>query len=155
MASERPIGVVIIALLELLLGVIIVLGAMGLFLLAGLSTSEEVRRQISSDLPQWVIDNAVLVFGSLGAISLLIGMVALLVGYGFWTAKSWAWTVGVIFAVITIFSAFIDPLVYGFENSNWLPGLLLSLLFSWAILFYLNRPNVKTYFGKEIVPDRG
>ena len=90
-----------------------------------------------------------------GLMTLLIGIVCLLVGYGFWTAKKWAWMVGAIIAVITICTAFINPLVYGFDDSSWLPRLLLSLLFPWAILFYLNRPNVKTYFGKEVVPDRG
>lgn len=155
MAFERPFGVVIIAVIELLLGAIIVLGAAGLFVLAGLSTSEEVRRQISPALPQWVVDNAVLVFGSLGVITLVIGLVSLLVGYGFWKARAWAWTVGVAIAIITICSAFIFPLVYGFENPSWMGSLLLSLILPWAILFYLNRPNVKIYFGKEVVPANG
>jgi hypothetical protein len=151
MARERPKGVVIIAVLEFLLGAIVVLGSLGLFLLAGLSTSEEFHNYISQQLPQWVIDNAVLVFGSLGTVMLIIGIVNILIGYGFWNAKPWAWTLGVVFAIITIFSAFINPLIYGFDNPSWIVSLLLSLIFPWAILYYLNRPNVKTYFGKEVV----
>jgi hypothetical protein len=153
MARERPFGVVLIAILEALLGAITVLGAFGLFVLAGLSTSEEIRRQISPQLPQWVIDNSVLFFGSLGLVTLAIGVVSLLIAYGFWEAKRWAWMLGVVFAIITIFTAFINPLVYGFENGGWLGSLLLSLIFPWAILYYLNRPNVRQYFGKEPRPD--
>jgi hypothetical protein len=152
MARERPKGVVIIAALEFLLGGIVVLGSLGLFILTGLSTNEEIRRHISPQLPQWMIDNAVLVFGSLGAATFVIGVINLLVGYGFWNARPWAWTLGVVFAVITIFTAFINPLIYGFDNSSWITTLLLSLVFPWAILFYLNRPNVRCYFGKEAAP---
>jgi hypothetical protein len=152
MVRERPKGVVIIAVLEFLLGAIVVLGSLGMFILAGLTTNEEFHNYISQQLPQWAIDNAVLVFGSLGTVMLVIGVVNLLLGYGFWNAKPWAWTLGVIFAIITIISAFINPLIYGFDNPSWIVTLLVSLVFPWAILYYLNRPNVKTYFGKDVVP---
>ena len=122
--STRPTGITILSILAGLEGVVLLFRgfvAMG----AGAITS---------------IGSATI----LGLAALALGALFLVLGWGFWETKPWAWALGVVLAIGSIILA-----VLGILGSN---GDILSAIVSIAlpavVLYYLNQPGIKTLFGR-------
>ena len=80
-----------------------------------------------------------------GAVAIAIGIVWLALAWGLFTAKGWAWIITVILAIISaIFSA-----IGVFGGAVWYIG---TLIIDIVILYYMYRPNVKSYFGRVKIP---
>jgi hypothetical protein len=78
---------------------------------------------------------------ALGAIALIIGLLELAYGIGFFGGKGWAWTLAIIGSILNIVVGIVTIAIGSFGSVF---GLIISLL----ILYYLTRPHVKAYFGK-------
>jgi len=146
---KRPVGITIMALLQLTMGALMLLASLGFMALSILTTNQQVRDAIGNDAPKWLVDNAMLVFGSLALLFLALGVIAFLIGYGFLKGRSWAWIAGIVFAIVSIFSAFVNPLIRGFSDPAWVFDLVVALAVPWLIIIYLNRPSVKTFFNRQ------
>jgi len=109
-SGDRPLGVTILAILQLLGGVISIFGGLAIVMI----------------FP--VIFTLIL-----GAILLIVGLVGLIVGWGLYTMKSWAWMLAMILNIINIIIA-----VIGFD--------LISLIIPVIIVIYLNQPDIKSRF---------
>jgi uncharacterized membrane protein (DUF2068 family) len=110
--KHRPLGVTIIAILLIIAGVISLVG--GLILLIVL----------------------------VGFIFLALGIAYLVMAYGLWKGKGWAWSISLILAGIGI----IMGIVYIIQDN--LAGGIVSIIINGVIIYYLFRPNVKAFFGK-------
>ena len=113
--AERPIGVIIIAILQLI-GALAMLGLGALSLIAGL---------------------AIPFFGfilmALGAFMLVWGIIGLILFWGLWGMKSWAWLITIIFNIISIIMG-----VYGFYNSGFVDFTqLVNVIIPLIIVIYL------------------
>jgi tellurite resistance protein TehA-like permease len=84
-----------------------------------------------------------------------VGIGYLVVSYGLLKGKRWSWTITVVLLVIGIginvasivFGSFaINMDIVSFLTANG--GSFVSLAISVAILYYLYRPHIKSYFGK-------
>jgi hypothetical protein len=137
---QRPTEVTIVAILIIIGGI--------LFLLAGIGTIT-----IGALFFQGIIFG--LVFIIIGAILSAVGIGYLVVSYGLLKGKRWSWTITVVLLVIGIginvasivFGSFaINMDIVSFLTANG--GSFVSLAISVAILYYLYRPNIKSYFGK-------
>jgi hypothetical protein len=146
---RRPRGVTIMALLQLAAGALMLLTALGFLALSLLVTNQQVRDELGKEVPQWLVDNAQIFFGSLALLFLALAAVAFMIGYAFLKGRSWAWVAGVVFAVISILVAFINPLLRGFDDSAWVVNLFVALAVPWLIIIYLNRPSVKAFFNRQ------
>ena len=93
MERNRPLGISLISLFLIIIGIIAFLAAAGMAFLATMS-SEQFLEMIEGEPSDWFLENYSLVFGTIGVAFLLQGMVALLLAYGFWKAKPWAWVGG-------------------------------------------------------------
>ena len=124
----RPTGISIIAGLEVL-GGLFFLGIGALLFFAGAFVS-----QLTALIPGVVV-------GTIGVVLIIFGLVTFFIAYGVWNGRGWAWTVGVVFAAL--------GLIIGLMT---LPGGIVTLLVDGLIIYYLTRPHVKKFFGKEPVP---
>lgn len=118
--KNRPLGVTIISVLTLLLGIwsfcggLIAFGTFPLSLLGSL-------------------------FG-LGILGVLWGVIAMLLGWGMWKMRSWAWLGTIIILSLRLFSfvfAFVGP-----GSPDWI-GAIISVL----LIVYLARPNIRSAFA--------
>jgi uncharacterized membrane protein (DUF2068 family) len=73
----------------------------------------------------------------IGGILMVIGIANLVIAYGLFKGKNWAWMLCLIF---TIISAVFGILAF--------PAGIVTLLFNALIIYYLTRRNVKQYFGR-------
>lgn len=80
-------------------------------------------------------------FGLIGVVTLLLGIIGLIVTYGMWTGKGWAWWLTIILSIITIIF-----------NALSLPTGIVGIIIYLVIVIYLTRPHVKAFFGKGVAP---
>jgi lysylphosphatidylglycerol synthetase-like protein (DUF2156 family) len=125
----RPLGVTVVAILQILGGILLVLGGAALAALPQL---------VELPLPGFG-----LLFGGLGALLIIIGILALLVGWGLWAGKGWAWWLTVILQALGIVSS-LASLALGD------PTAIASLIIAAIILYYFFKPHVKAYFGVKV-----
>lgn len=84
--------------------------------------------------------------GGLVAISglflVVLGIVALLAGYGLWQLASWAWLLTIAWAILGLISAALTLLGGDFASA------IISAILPAVVLWYLNRPDIKQAFGR-------
>jgi hypothetical protein len=132
---SRPVGVTILAVLEILIGIIGLLASLAII---GFSA-------LFSTLPR--------VGSLLGTIGLIIGGVVLFfsliwlaTGAGFLHGRGWSWTLGMIFSILSLLGT-IGALTIGL-----ITGGVGGLVFWGLMLYYLTRTHVKAFFGKGGLP---
>ena len=112
-STERPLGVTILAVLQILGGLMmLVLGALAT--LAGL---------------------LFILFAIVGVVMVILGILGLIVGFGLWGLKSWAWTWAMIVNILGIIFGLFDI----WNN-------IISIVISLIIIIYLNQPDIKRRF---------
>lgn len=125
--KSRPMGITILAILEVLVGLYhLVTGFGELFVAATIRSLAYFGFQpgVFSIIPRF-----------LGTVLIIIGLVSLLLAWGLWTGKGWAWKVALVFAILAI----IVNLV-----SFHIVGLAIDAI----IVYYLTRPAVKQFFTR-------
>ncbi len=119
LSTVRPTGVTILAILEIISGIIAI--AAGL-LIATLSSMIGIE------------------FGTIGVtisvIVIALGVASFVMAWGLLQGKSWAWTSTLVLTIIS--------LIFDLAGAN-----LVGLIIEGVILYYLFRPNVKAFFGKS------
>jgi|YelNatPaOPRAMG01_1025707.scaffolds.fasta_scaffold94794_2 MFS family permease len=141
MATERPFGVTVLAILEII-SALFSLGAGALML-----TAAGFIGAIIGEMPggSWGAGFSGLVAGMLiaiGVVMVILGLISLFIAYGLWTGKGWAWTLCLVFSIIGLILSILS-----------LPSGIISLIINILILYYLTRPHVKAFFGKGPPPE--
>ena len=167
---KRPTGVTIIAILTIIIGIIAIFGGLslvvfGVFLSAApISLTENGNTTIiTDDMTPQLVQFFGIMAAIVGAVLLSIGIGYIVMTYGLLKGKGWAWTITVILVIVGIgiqvlsavtgpvFSAsFVTTSDVDATNSLILGilGSVIGIAISILILYYLYRPNVKSYFGK-------
>ncbi len=126
MQRERPFGVTVIAILEIIGGLVLI-GLGAFFAAVGMAAGV---------IPFFGLPISIVYIG-LAIILIILGLIAFAIAYGLWTGKGWAWTVALVFSIIGI--------IIGLLN---LPGGIINIIINAIIIYYLTRPHVKEFFGK-------
>ena len=149
--ADRPLGIAILAVLDIICGIAALIGGI---VLAAVSTiiddvpeiEDAIRDAMTSggvtDV-EAVLDIIATVLIVFGVIICILGLVAIVVGWGFWTGKQWAWIVGVIYFIVDIAVSAVS-MVW----PVWSPSGVVGVIIAAVILYYLFRPNVKAWFGR-------
>jgi hypothetical protein len=161
--KSRPIGVTIIAILNIIGGAFMLVFGIGLITLGailptlppsvfnqtdiqGNLTAEQLPipppAPSSSGSPmalQSFLGGLGIAFG---AVLVAIAIVSFVVAYGLLKGKGWAWTLAIILSIISI----VWNAITLATAANF--GGIISIIISGIILYYLFRPHVKEYFGK-------
>jgi hypothetical protein len=127
---RRPTGITILAILELIGGIFGLLGGILLIGVGGSGILSSLGYGIASGL-----------IAALGGGVVVFSLFALLMGWGMWTGKGWAWIIAVILYILGAL-ANLASLAIGVYTS--IVGLVIAAL----ILWYLWRPHVKAFFGR-------
>jgi hypothetical protein len=131
--ATRPTGITVLAVLAALGGIFGILGGLGLLGLGSFLAA----------------------YAGLGGLAVIFGLIVLVLGiaelalaYGFWTAKAWGWQYGILLAVVNIVVSLLE-VVLGYAG---LSSVIISVVIAAVILYYLNTPEVRRYFG---APEKG
>jgi uncharacterized membrane protein (DUF2068 family) len=151
---SRPTGVTIIAVLAIIAGALLLFGGMGLVALAPFIGQIKVNdatnisnTSLSLNVNGTVvtIPNTLFVLGGfigiLGAMLIVLGIANFVVAWGLLKGKGWAWIVTII---INIISSVLNIVSIVAGSIGSIGGLIINGI----IIYYLYRPNVKSYFGR-------
>ena len=132
----RPQGVTVIALLNLIGGVLGTI--LGLIIVAMFSTGLKFGGLMGTFAAYLSLAGIAMFF---------VGLFSLFVGWGLWKGAEWAWTLTVILEIIGIISGIMTIMVTPYAVAVLINGL---------ILYYLFKPNVKEWFKKpsEVIIDK-
>ena len=161
---ERPLGVTILAVLNALSGIFTLLVGIGfaaLMALGMLAFLKETIREIEHSMPLAIPAGLIAGFLLIIIIILIVvGLVNLVIAWGLWTGKVWAWWLTVIFSGIGALAALANLgfTVFRFARVLGHPGVmvgmgisvgsnLVSLAIDLLIIWYFFRPHVKAFFG--------
>jgi len=137
MANSRPTGVTILAVLQIIGGILSLIFGVSSLLFGGLMVASDAAANTGAEIDPGPI---LLVAGLVAIVSGLIGLIA---GYGLFTLKGWGWTLALVFSVLNI----IRSLLGMFQGGN-VVGAIIGIVISGLIIYYLMTPTVKRAFGK-------
>ncbi len=130
---ERPLGVAIISVLDILFGILMLFGgilfiAMGPFIMA--------------QMPPEAFPFAQLVGGAIaivGVAIVVLGLISILLGYLLWNGSNIARLLHIVFAILGII----------FDILSFNPLSIIGIIISLIIIWYLTRPHVVNFFSYE------
>jgi len=131
-SANRPLGVTLLAVLHVIQAVIFVLigfvvVAVGGFISRRMLVVPHLLRGIL-----WII----------GAVLIIVGLLYLVLAYGLWSGKGWAWWISLILAGLGVILSILSLLRGGVVA-------VITLLLDLLIIYYLLKPNVKAFFGES------
>ncbi len=129
--GNRPTGVTILAILNILGGLLFLLAAAG---------SAFAGPFISAALPSSMLSHASSILGIIGLFLAVLGIIFLIVGYGLWKGMNWAWWLSVILLALGVIANGLSLLSANISA-------ILPFIIGAIILYYVTRPRVKSYFG--------
>jgi len=152
----RPIGVTIIAILAIIDGIVLLTGGilavtivpmLSSGLNGGLSNITVTSQQgelvnVQSTGMNGIVATIAMVAGS---IAIVLGIVWFVLAWGLLTGKGWAWIITLILAIISVIFSIVGIASGGAPS-------IISLIINGVILYYMYRPNVKSYFGRVKIP---
>jgi uncharacterized membrane protein (DUF2068 family) len=153
---HRPTGVTILGVLFVIAGAFSLLG--GIATLVAIPFVANVNPNVINDelqlngqQPLTPSEQTALAQGSgsiltvLGALLIPLGIASLVVAYGLFKGKSWAWFVAVVLSIIGLAVNVISLVT---SNMGAIAGALVGIAINGIVLYYLSRRNVREYFGK-------
>ena len=140
-SKTRPTGVTVIAILNIISGIIMLIGGVGL---AAISSILPTMTTLDPNAAgQMAIAGLLGVGGvAVGGILIILGLISFIVAWGLLKGKSWAWSVTVILSIISIVIGIISLVAGNF-------GSIVNIIIAGIIIYYLYRPHVKAFFGKS------
>lgn len=159
---KRPTSVTIIGILKIIGGILLLMGGAVLIALGPLisqinekDTSSALEGNLFSDdnnTDTLTTNSELSKFGGylhiFGIISIPLGIANLIVGIGLLKGKGWAWIGAVILSIISIIFNIVYIAILGGVEDDSIGGTIVGLTIDGIILWYLYRPNVKSYFGR-------
>jgi hypothetical protein len=142
----RPTGVTVLAVLEILGGVIGLAGG-GLLLAAGAIINTSSFSSQYPGLSSYSSSTLSAIFYGFGAFLLILGILALVIGIGFLSGKGWSWTLAIVVGIISIVATILE-IVIGISGTTAVVSIIIEII----IIYYLTRPHVKAFFGKGMMP---
>jgi len=119
---DRPSGITLLVMLEVILGVLLFLGAL--------------ERRLAR--ANWTL-------GSAATFLIILGALSFCLAFGLWTGKAWAWVGAIgltVFSIIfSVFLLFIRPTI----------GEGIYLIANTVMIYFLIQPRVQRHFGHSIV----
>lgn len=131
---ERPLGVTILAILGFLGGILAIVGGVLIAVIGTVFIPGIMKTPYS--LPG-------IIFGALGIVVIVVGLIDLVISWGLWAGRGWAWWLTLIFAGLDLFSAL------AFIAAGNIFGII-SLIIDGLIFYYFFKPHVKQYFGVTV-----
>lgn len=127
--TARPTGVTILAALAFIGGILGILGSLAIFA-GGVVVSAVGGGPLGA------------FFFIFGLATLALSVVEIILGYGAWTLKTWAWQLGFILMALNIIVALL----------TWLSGgslfnVLITIVIAGVIAYYLDTPDVRRAFS--------
>jgi hypothetical protein len=142
--GSRPLGVTVIALLQIVSAVQMLAVALVAFIIASIASSPEVQDELSSTVGEGVADNIATIFLLIGIIALAIAVFSLILSRGYLRGREWARKKGRKIAFFAILLALVSLILIPSRTDPGAP--IWTILLNVFIFVYLGRARVRRFF---------
>ena len=136
--TPRPTGVAVLSILAAIGGILCLIGAAVLGILAG--AMEEFIESAMEEYGAGVIPGAgefiSAIVMAIAAVAAIFGVLYLIAAYGLWVGAGWAWWLTIILSILGIIGGILS-----------LPVGIITIFIEILIIYYFTRPHVKEFFG--------
>ena len=141
-SKTRPTGVTIIAILNVISGIVMLVGGLGL---AAISSILPTMTTLDPNASGQLAVAGLLGVGGIavGGILIILGIISFIVAWGLLKGKGWAWSVTMVLSIISIVIGVISMVAGSI-------GSIVNIIIAGIIIYYLYRPHVKAFFGKSV-----
>ena len=153
--AHRPTGVTILGVLFVIGGAFALLGGIATLIAIPFAATiipnavnnglELNGSPLTPNQKSDLIEGSGPVLTALGIILIPLGIASLVVAYGLFRAKSWAWSIAIVLSAILL-AVNVISLVTG--NMSSITSIVVGIAINAIVLYYLSRRNVRHYFGK-------
>jgi hypothetical protein len=146
MEKRRPPGVTVVAILAIINGTILVVGGVvAMYFVPNIITSQMSDTLSNATDANGFTSAIITIVYIVGSVTIALGLAWLGLAWGLFTGKGWAWLITVILAIISVVFSVIG---IGTASVTSIP----TLIINGVILYYMFRPNIKSYFGRVTIP---
>ena len=142
---QRPLGVTILALLQILTGVQLLVSFLFYVSLSSWVKTPDGQAALLKLNSQWLAQNASGLLFLLAMAYLILGASSLLLARGYVKGKGWARRRGRLLAILAILFAIFGAIILPNRLDPGSP--FWTVAFNAVVFIYLGRPKVKAYFG--------
>jgi len=144
-AVDRPLGVATLAVIDIIGGILAIIGGLfyiivGGYLVAYLETFTGPLGIVGGGL--------VAIATTTGVVILVVGIIAIVLGWGLWSGREWARIIAIIFSIIGLLFGVLVLLVA--IGAAGLFGIVIIAIYA-IVVYYLTRPHVKAFFTRQVV----
>ena len=141
--GKRPMGITILALLQILAGVQAFAASLVYFILSSWAKSPEGLAELAPS-GDWVVRNASGVFFLLACVYFILGIGSLLLARGYFSGDEWARRKGRMIAVLAIVLALLGIFILPDRLDPGAP--FWTILLNAVVIAYLGSRNVRAHF---------
>ena len=109
--------------------------------LSNITDGNQLAPQLSTSITSAIVSVVMVTAG----IAMALGIANFVLSWGLLKGKGWAWIITVILAIISLIFSIIGL------ASGSIPNII-SMIINGVILYYMYRPEVKSYFGRVKIP---
>lgn len=149
--SNRPLGVTALSIDSIFGAVILFLSSLVFAAVSSVEDSSIAWRQEFSNVVREAMPFPLdqLDFAALAGLSLGLGVLSIVEGYGLLHGKRWAWTLAVLLSSTSIATSVV---FFAFEpdiaSADAISSLVIGVGISGIIIYYLYKPKIRSYFGR-------
>jgi hypothetical protein len=143
---HRPLGVTILAIIYLLLGVLIIISAIGVLVLAGYIGLVTIPPEVEQNIPQWFIGLVPIALAVTGVVLFVVGLISILIAWGFLKGRNWSRVLAIVLLFIAVVVTVFNTIVAAIFTTGALLGLIVSIIIPILLIWYLTTPKVKAWF---------
>jgi len=136
--TPRPTGVAVLSILAALGGILFLIGAavLGIMATAMADFIESWMAEYGAGVITGAGEFVAAIVMAIAAVLAIFGILALIDAYGLWVGAGWAWWLTIILSILGIIVGILT-----------LPGGIIAIIIEALIIYYFTRPHVKQFFG--------
>jgi len=136
--TPRPTGVAVLSILAALGGILFLIGAavLGIMATAMADFIESWMAEYGVGVITGAGEFVAAIVMAIAAVLAIFGILALIDAYGLWVGAGWAWWLTIILSILGIIVGILT-----------LPGGIITIIIEALIIYYFTRPHVKQFFG--------
>jgi len=142
--GSRPLGVTLIAILQIVSGLQMLVVALVAFIIASVASTPEVQGQLSTSVGENVAGSIAAIFLMIGIIALAIAVFSFVLARGYVRGREWARKKGRKIAFFAILLALVSLILIPSRTDPGAP--IWTIILNSFIFVYLGRGRVKKFF---------
>ena len=143
---RRPVGVTIIAIIEIIWSVLMIIASIGMFVMAGMIEFDGIPEMVMETVPPDGLALLPISWITAGIMMMAFGLIGLAISWGLLKGRNWARVLLIVFLLLSILSSVLGVIMAGIMTPDVLISLGISIIIPVIFIWYLALRHVSDWF---------